>query len=173
MTFCLLVLTLSTVLAETIISPKRHLNHRLTYIDGPKIINSSVHENTRVDDYFTFPDEFTYLTNSETSLCVKPNNDLYTCPKSTKSTAWKIDNLRQEVRFRDAYGDCITVGKYDVGDDSYTVELKDCSVTDEDQIFILFKDHGKGFASEITAENIFSANKDEKNDFRNQYMKYK
>lgn len=159
--------------SETVIAPKRHLNHRLTYIDGPKIINSSVHENTRIDDYFTFPDEFTYLTNSDISLCVKPNNDLYTCPKSSKSTAWKIDNVRREVRFRDAYGDCLTVGKYDVADDSYTVELKDCSTTDDDQIFILFKDHGKGFASEINSENVQSASEDEKKDFRNQYMKYK
>ena len=167
------ILLLSLVFCETVIAPKRHLNHRLTYIDGPKIINSSVHENTRIDDYFILADEFTYLTNNDTSLCVKPNNDLYTCPKSSKSTAWKIDNVRREVRFKDAYGDCLTVGSYDVADDSYRVELKDCNDVDEDQIFILFKDHGKGFASEITNQNINSAQEEDKKKFRNQYMKYK
>jgi hypothetical protein len=168
--FLMFLIYIST---ETVIAPKRHLNHRLTYVDGPKIINSSVHENTRIDDYFIFADEFTYLTNSDLSLCVKPNNELYTCPKSTKSTAWKIDNVRREARFRDAYGDCLTVGKYDVANDSYTVELKDCSEADEDQVFILFKDHGKGFASEITSENINSVDEAEKRDFRNQYSPYK
>lgn len=168
-----LLFSISIVFAHTIIVPKRHLNHRLTYTDGPKIINSSIYENTRIDDYFNFADEYTYLTNSDVSLCAKVNNDLYTCPKSSKSTAWKIDSIKNEVRFRNAYGDCLTVGKHDTDNDSYGVELKDCSKVDEDQIFILFKDHGKGSMAEINSENIHLANEDEKNRFKNQYMKYK
>ncbi|ELA42488.1 uncharacterized protein VICG_00587 [Vittaforma corneae ATCC 50505] len=163
-----------TALCSTLIIPKAHLNHRLSYHkNGAKFINSSVNENTRVDDYFDFPDSFSYLSSSEYSLCRNSNNKLYICPKSIKSMAWKLEDIRREVRFRDPYGDCLTVGMHNLKDDSYNVELKECSEKNQNQIFILFSDHGNIKTSEITRKNINSVPENEKNDFRMKNIKFK
>lgn len=42
------------------------------------------------------------------------------------------------------------MGKYNKETDSYGVELQECSEKNENQIFILFNDHGRDHESEIT-----------------------
>lgn len=157
----------------TLIVPKNHLNHRLTYSDGPKIINSSVNEATRVDDYFFLSDHLTYLKNSENSLCLKNNTELYVCPVSEKSVVWKIQDQRREVKFKDAYGECITVGKHNIRDDSYDVEIKTCSDNNDDQIFILSKEHGNGIFPVINGKNVNDISESEKELFKGKHFKYK
>lgn len=169
-----LFLFFTAVLCSTLIIPKAHLNHRLAYYkDEPRFINSSVNENTRVDDYFDFPDSFSYLSNSEHSLCRKSNNKLHVCLKSINSMAFKLEDKRREVKFRDPYGDCLTVGMHNLKDDSYSVELKECSETNPNQVFILFNDHGDVNTLEITRKNINSVSEDEKNEFRTRNIKFK
>jgi len=165
-------LLFATALGATLIVPKLHLNHRLSYTDAPIIVNSSVNENTRPDDYFDLPDEFTYLTNTALSLCSK-GTQLYLCPGSIKSAPWKLEDIRREARFRDPYGNCLTVGPHNLKDDSYGVILKECAEDDEGQIFIMHNDHGSNITSEISFKNVRAVTEEEKTDFKQRNFKYR
>lgn len=167
------MLFITAVFCNTLIIPKNHLNHRFTYSDGPKMINSSVNENTRIDDYFSFSDQLTYLKNSESSLCLRNNSELYVCPFSEKSLVWKIQDLRREVKFKNAYGECITVIKHNLRDDSYDVGIKTCSDNNNDQIFILSKEHGNGIFPVINGKNLKDITETEKEAFKDKYFMYK
>lgn len=169
----MILILFATVFGATLIVPKLHLNHRLSYTNAPIIVNSSVNENTRPDDYFDLPDEFTYLTNSAFSLCTKGANQLYLCPGSSKAAVWKIEDLRREARFRDPYGNCITVGPHNLKDDRYEVILKECGDNDDTQTFIMYNDHGNNITSEISEKNIRTASEEEKTDFKQRYFKYR
>lgn len=167
-----LLLFHGVAICSTLIIPKLHLNHRLSYRNGPVIINSSANEETRVDDYFKFAEDFTYLSNSESSLCAQSNETLYVCPRSIKSMVWKIENLRREVKFRDPYGECITVGKYDLTNDSYGIEMKECNESNDNQIFILFGDHGYNGVAEISKKNAHWVSEEEKDHFRKESLRF-
>jgi hypothetical protein len=153
---------ISAINALTLIVPKNHLNHRLTYEKGIKFINSSVNDSTRINDYFNLPDEFTFLTNNDESVCKTPSGKIERCPKSLDAIVWKVDNIKRQVRFRDALGDCLTVGKHDRAYDTYEAFTKECEEDNEDQIFILSQDHGDAFSSEINQKNSNFKTDDEK-----------
>lgn len=155
--------------ALTIVVPKAHKNHRLTFRSGPRIINSSVNENTRVDDYFKINEDFTHLTNvnGNDTLCQREDKELYACNKSPESIMFKIQDVTREVQFKDANGDCLTVGKYKRMDDSYEVVLEQCDADNINQIFILNKDHGPVSFSTIDRTNVTSVTENEVEEFRN------
>ncbi len=152
----LLLLLFTTVFCTTLIIPRTHLNHRLSYGREPRIVNNAITDILNIKDYFEMPEELVYLSNSEYSMCNnKTNNSLYKCLKSIKSMVWKIENLRREVRFRDPRGKCLSVGQYDPSDDSYGVELRECNKEDEDQIFILHGEYDEnGLRNSNKNENI-------------------
>lgn len=167
------ILLFTMVFAATLVVPKLYLNHRLSYTDVPIIINSSANDSTRPSDYFNLPDEYTYLSNSSNSLCTKGTNSLYLCPASIRSAPWKLEDLRREVRFRDPYGKCITVGSHKLDDDSYSVSLEVCSEVDDAQVFILYNDHGNNVPSNISSANVMAVSNEEKDEFKQKYFKYK
>lgn len=43
----------------------------------------------------------------------------------------------REVGFKNAFGDCLTVGKYNESNDSYNLVQKECADNMSDQIFIV------------------------------------
>lgn len=163
---------LTAIHCLSLIIPKTHINHRLTYKNGPEIINSAITDNERGKDYFELPDEYTYLNNSDSSMCYKESLGLYTCPKSIGSKVWKFDYIYRETRFRDPYGMCLTVDIHHKDDDSYSLNLKECKEEDENQIFILSKEHGN-IRSKVTGKSIISLSKEEKEDFENRNRKFK
>lgn len=119
-----LILFLYKIQALTLIIPKNHLNHRLSYANGLTIVNSAVHEQERAHDYFNLPEEFTYLEKEGKVLCLGSNEVLNLCQRSENPVMWKIINVSREVRFKSAYNNCLTVGKYSVSNDSFSVVSK-------------------------------------------------
>lgn len=82
MIFVSIFIFVNSITALALIIPKNHLNNRLSYSNGPKIINSSLNEETLKKNYFNLPDEFTYLVNGGNALCSKNGVDLIACSKS-------------------------------------------------------------------------------------------
>lgn len=160
---------ISGALISTLIIPKKLLNHRLTYINGPKVVNSAVYDNTRIDDYFGIAEQITHLPNAQKLLCSVNKSDLFVCNDSDdKRVLFKIKDSTREVRFQDVDGNCLTVDDdNDPVDDSYAVKLSPCENGDSSQIFILNKDHGHiGEYNTIDRFNIGITTKKAKKNFR-------
>lgn len=166
-----LIIFFNKLKALSLIVPMEHLNHRLTYKNGIKVINSSVNDATRVDDYFNFPDEFTFLTNNDESVCKTNTNGIQKCPKSLDSIVWKIDNVKRFVRFRNAEGGCLTLANHNRGYDTYEVIVKECDTKDNNQVFILSNDHGN-FNADVNQFNAGKKTDDEKEKIKENDFKY-
>lgn len=158
-----ILLFIVSVISMTLIVPNNHLNHRLTYKSGPKFINSSVNDNSRINDYFNFPDEFTFLSNNDESLCLVGNNQIEVCKKSNYSMVWKVENIKRHVRIRNANGDCLTLGEYNKPYDTYELIMQECKGDSNDQVFILSQDHGDVLGSEVNQGNANTFDHREKN----------
>lgn len=156
------ILLVNIIRGLSLIVPMNHLNHRLTYNNGIKFINSSVNDVTRVDDYFNFPDQYTFLSNQDKSLCKKDGGEIFICPKSDSSVVWKIDTEKRFARFRDAEGNCLTLGKHDKAFDTYEAMLKECVKDDQNQIFHISLDHGDAFNDIGNQNNAYKMTDDER-----------
>lgn len=143
--------------AQTIIIPAKHLNHRMTFSDGPLIINSSVNENTRINDYFTMDDQITYLLNNNTVLChSKSGDELSTCNRSSSNRVpWKIKDSVRKVQFENEAGNCLTAGEYTTSNDTFKAVEMPCDKNNPEQWFILNSDHGQlGLLHTLNHDNI-------------------
>lgn len=134
---------ISIIVGLTLVVPKTHLNHRLAYTNRPIIINSAVYKILNKNSLFNFSDQFTRLVSSGKSICNKSDGALEACSNTSNPITWKIITSRQEVQFKDAYGDCLTVGKYNHEDDSFEVKKERCVSYNMNQIFVLDHDHDK------------------------------
>ncbi|KAI5172475.1 hypothetical protein PAEPH01_1751 [Pancytospora epiphaga] len=131
------------VLALTFIIPKGLPNHRLTYTNGPRIINSAVDESTKVEDYFSIPSQITNLFAGNKTMCKYDSKSLHTCSAGSLNEVFvEIKDRVREVQFSNIMGECLTIGAYDGENDSYDVFFDTCKDGNPDQLFILNKDQG-------------------------------
>lgn len=160
-------LHMASVLAVTLVIPKNYPNHRLTYTNGPRIINSALNENTRMEDYFAIPDQITNLPNRAKTMCAFAGRGIYSCSRhDSREILFAVKDSVREVRFEDINGNCLTAGPYDEFDDSYEVILTPCKSTNSMQIFILNRDHGHDGRRTIDRLNIASIPAKELRNFR-------
>lgn len=156
--------------AVTLIIPKSHLNHRLTYTNGgPRAINSALNEKTRMDDYFTISDHITNLPNRTKTMCKHGGRGLYSCNKhDPNEIVFDVRDSTREVRLESINGECLTVGPYDVSNDSYEIISAPCDDANTEQLFILNRDHGHDGRRTIDRLNITNISENELRDFRQQ-----
>ena len=143
MIFTILVTLISS---RTIIVPKTLKTHRLTLNskDGtPILINSAINNDTLKKDKFKIPVDYTFISDNDHSVCYKKGEDgLTACKNEGRRQPWRILDETRHVRFTNVEHKCLTVGEK-MEDDKYSVVLKTCDAANEDQVFIVNKEHGK------------------------------
>lgn len=140
---------------KTLIVPFKYLDYRLTYTPRPRFIKSSVHYDTLDDDYVSLQEELSRLTMNDKSICPISSTGEYDAHgnrieklKSCKTEStfnaaevWKIRDVTRTGRLVTKTDKCLTVVPFPDRDGAFPAVLKDCSESDENQIFYLNADH--------------------------------
>ncbi|KAL6122676.1 hypothetical protein NUSPORA_00205 [Nucleospora cyclopteri] len=136
---------IAVIKTRTLIIPINHKNHRLSLREKPIIINSSLNEGTRSKDFFKIPPVYTFLSDDTHSVCYNhdSSNIISSCKRTERRRPWRIIDAVREVRFQTDDNKCLTVGEYFEATDTYSVINMPCDLRNNEQVFILNKEHGK------------------------------
>lgn len=144
----MLLLFLTSILCLTVIVPYKNADYRLTYDinDEPRVILSSINEDTISNDLFSIGWQSTRLQQNGVALCKGNGNKLELCDKEQDNPlVFKVDDMARTVRFKGENNKCLTVEEsFPVGHkNDYAVEFIPCDQENENQWFVLNVKHGE------------------------------